>query len=43
MDTSNFDQQAHSHLNTYHAFMNGAKIVGALVALTLIIMAVTLL
>ena len=43
MDTSNFDQQAHTHLNTYHAFMNGAKIVGVLVALTLIIMAVTLL
>ena len=43
MDTSGFDKQAHAHLNTYHAFMNGAKIVGALVGLTLIIMAVTLL
>ena len=43
MDTSNFDQQAHSHLNTYHAFMNGARIVDALVVVTLIVMAVTLL
>ena len=43
MDTSEFAQQAHTHLNTYHAFMNGAKIVGAVVVLTLIIMAVTLL
>ena len=43
MDTSEFDQQAHTHLNNYHAFMNGVKIVGALVALTLIVMAVTLL
>lgn len=43
MDTSEFDQQAHSHLNTYHSFMNGAKIVGALVILTLVIMAATLL
>ena len=43
MDTSEFDQQAHTHLNTYHSFMNGAKIVGALVILTLVIMAVTLL
>ena len=43
MDTSEFDQQAHTHLNTYHAFMNGAKIVGAVVVLTLIIMAATLL
>jgi len=43
MDTSEFDQQAHSHLNTYHSFMNGAKIVGALVIVTLVIMAVTLL
>ena len=43
MDTSEFDQQAHTHLNNYHAFMNGAKIVGALVIATLIVMAVTLL
>ena len=43
MDTSEFDQQAHTHLNTYHTFMNGAKIFGVLVALTLIVMAVTLL
>lgn len=43
MDTSEFDQQAHSHLNTYHSFMNGAKIVGALVIVTLVVMAVTLL
>ena len=43
MDTSEFDQQAHTHLNTYHAFMKGAKIVGMLVVLTLSIMAVTLL
>ena len=43
MDTSKFDQQAHTHLNTYHAFVNGAKIIGVVVALTLIIMAVTLL
>lgn len=43
MDTSEFDQQAHTHLNTYHSFMNGAKIVGALVILTLVIMAATLL
>ena len=43
MDTSEFDHQAHSHLNTYHSFMNGAKIVGALVIVTLVIMAVTLL
>ena len=43
MDTSEFDQQARSHLNTYHSFMNGAKIVGALVILTLVIMAATLL
>ena len=43
MDTSEFDQQAHSHLNTYHSFMNGAKIVGALVIGTLVVMAVTLL
>ena len=43
MDSSEFDQQAHTHLNTYHAFMNGAKIVGTLVVLTLIIMAGTLL
>ena len=31
MDTSEFDQQAHAHLNTYNSFMNGAKIVGAAV------------
>ena len=43
MDTSEFDQQAQTHLNTYHGFMTGAKIVGVLVALTLIIMAATLL
>ena len=43
MDTSKFDQQAHTHLNTYHAFINGAKIAGVLVAFTLLIMAVTLL
>ena len=43
MDTSEFDQQAHTHLTTYHTFLNGAKIVGVLVALTLTIMAVTLL
>jgi len=43
MDTSEFDQQAHAHLNTYNSFMNGAKIVGAAVILTLVIMAVTLL
>ena len=43
MDTSEFDKQAHSHLNTYHSFMSGAKIVGALVVLTLVIMAATLL
>ena len=28
MDTSEFDQQAHTHLNTYHAFMNGARAAG---------------
>ena len=43
MDTSDFDKQAHSHLNIYHSFMNGAKIVGGLVILTLVIMAATLL
>ena len=41
MDTREFDQQAHTHLKTYHTFMNGAKIVGVLVALTLLVMAVT--
>ena len=43
MDTSEFDQQAHTHLNTYYAFIKGAKIVGVLVALTLTVLAVTLL
>ncbi|MGC6454078.1 MAG: aa3-type cytochrome c oxidase subunit IV [Candidatus Puniceispirillaceae bacterium] len=43
MDTSNFDKQAHAHLNTYSNFMTGAKIVGALVILTLVVMAATLL
>ena len=43
MDTSEFDQQADTRLNTYHSFMSGAKIVGALVILTLVIMAATLL
>ena len=43
MDTSDFDKQAHSHLNIYHGFMNGAKIVGGRVLLTLVIMAATLL
>ena len=43
MDTSDFDKQAHSHLNTYNSFMNGAKIVGGFVVLTLVIMAATLL
>ena len=43
MDTSNFDKQAHAHLNVYHTFMRGAKIVVVLTILTLIIMAATLL
>lgn len=43
MDTSNFDKQAQAHLNIYNSFMTGAKIVGALVILTLVIMAITLL
>ncbi|MDA7599540.1 hypothetical protein N8835_05885 [Alphaproteobacteria bacterium] len=43
MDTSNFDKQAHQHLSIYHSVMNGAKIVGGLVILTLIVMAITLL
>lgn len=43
MDTSDFDKQAHSHLNTYNSFMTGAKIVGGFVVLTLVIMAATLL
>lgn len=43
MDTSDFDKQAHAHLNFYHSFMNGTKIVIVLVVLTLIIMAATLL
>ena len=43
MDTSDFDKQAHSHLNIYNSFMNGAKIVGGFVVLTLVVMAATLL
>ena len=33
----------HSHLNFYHGFMNGVKIVAVLIILTLIVMAITLL
>jgi hypothetical protein len=43
MDTNDFDKQAHAHLNFYHGFMNGSKIVVVLVILTLVIMAATLL
>jgi hypothetical protein len=43
MDTSKFDKQANSHLNFYHNFMNGSKILIGLVIVTLVIMAATLL
>ena len=43
MDTSNFDKQAHQHLNTYNGVMNASKIVIILVILTLVVMAATLL
>lgn len=43
MDTSDFDKQAHSHLSFYNGFMNGSKIVIALVIATLVVMAITLL
>ena len=43
MDTSDFDKQAHQHLSIYHNVMNGTKIVIALIILTLVVMAATLL
>ncbi|MEK9925502.1 MAG: hypothetical protein VW736_07710 [Alphaproteobacteria bacterium] len=43
MNTENFDKQAKAHLAFYHSFMGGTKIVVALVIVTLVAMAVTLL
>ena len=43
MDTSDFDNQAHQHLSTYHNVINGMKITLVLIVLTLVVMAATLL
>ena len=43
MNTENFDKQAKAHLAFYHSFMGGTKIVVALVIVSLVAMAVTLL
>ena len=43
MDTSKFDNQAQAHLGFYRNVLTGTKIVIALITLTLIIMAMTLL